>query len=369
MREIVAGAVCTLFLSNALAAPAPDASSERMDQIVQYYVEKQLFAGAVLVARGDTVLFSKGYGSANLEWNMPNTPSTKFRIASLTKQFTAAAVLLLEEKGKLKVEDLVKKHYPDAPAAWDNITLFQLLTHTSGIPDLNSDPGFSDFFLKRRTPDKVVRFFRDQPLDFEPGTQFRYSNSGYALLGLIIEKASGMSYGKFLDENIFKPLGMKDSGFDDNEKAIPHRASGYGIRAGEILNVPCIDISVFYSFGGLYSTVEDLLRWERGLFQGRLLSAGSLEKMTTPAKNGYAFGLYVGEKFGARIMEHTGSMWGFASRLAYYPEDAITVVALSNISRPGASPIVEQLGALVHGEEVVLPPARVEPTTPQKSLQ
>jgi CubicO group peptidase (beta-lactamase class C family) len=339
-----------------------------MDQVIQYYVDKQQFMGSVLVARGDAVLFSKAYGFANLEWNVPNTLSTKFRIGSLSKQFTAAAVLLLEEHGKLKLEDPVRKYYQDAPTAWSNITLFQLLTHTSGIPDFTGLPDFYNFSARRKNPDELVKFFRDQPLEFDPGTQFHYSNSGYALLGVVIESAGGLSYAEFLKQNIFKPLAMNDSGYDENAIVISRRAAGYRPGRDGPLNAEYADMSVPFAAGALYSTVEDLLRWERGLFESKLLSEKSLEKMTTAFKGDYGLGLYARKGPGARKFEHSGGINGFRSKLMYYPDDAVTVVALSNIVGPGADEVVDKLGALAHGEKVVLQSERVEVAVPLDTL-
>ena len=189
----------------AAAGLAQDVS--RMDQVVQSYVSDKKFMGSVLVARGAEVLLSKGYGSANLEWNVPNSPTTKFRLGSVTKQFTAASILLLEEHGKLKTDDPVKKFMPDAPAAWDKITIFHLLTHTSGIPSFTSFPDYASQEPFATTPEKLVARFRDKPLDFQPGEKWSYSNSGYVLLGYLLEKVSGESYEKFVQENIFGPLG------------------------------------------------------------------------------------------------------------------------------------------------------------------
>jgi CubicO group peptidase (beta-lactamase class C family) len=166
----------------------------RLDQVVQSYVTANHFMGTVLVAKGEQVILSKGYGSANLEWNVPNTPSTKFRLGSLTKQFTAASVLLLEERGKLKIENPVKKYMADAPAAWDKITIYNLLTHTSGIPNFTSFPDYQTTEALPTTTEKTVARFRDKPLDFEPGSKFSYSNSGYVLLGYLVDKISGESY-------------------------------------------------------------------------------------------------------------------------------------------------------------------------------
>src|ERR1700675_4716557 len=195
----------TLLLAGACVAE----DLARMEQVVQSYVSDKKFMGSVLVARGDEVLLSKGYGSANLEWNIPNSPATKFRLGSVTKQFTAASILLLEERGKLKTDDLVKKYMPDAPAAWDKITIFHLLTHTSGIPNFTGFAEYGPTESLPTTPEKLVARFRDRPLDFQPGEKWSYSNSGYVLLGYLLEKVSGETYEKFLQANIFGPLGMK----------------------------------------------------------------------------------------------------------------------------------------------------------------
>ena len=206
--------------------------TSRMDQIVQAYTDSKQFMGSVLVARDGTALLSKGYGSADLEWSVPNSPTTKFRLGSVTKQFTAACVLLLEERGKLKVDDPVKRYMPDAPAAWDKITIFNLLTHTSGIPGFTEFADYASTQAIATTPDKLVERFRDRPLEFQPGENWKYSNSGYVLLGYLIEKFSQESYSQFVQENIFNPLGMKDSGYDSNSAIVPHRASGGGVLQG-----------------------------------------------------------------------------------------------------------------------------------------
>jgi CubicO group peptidase (beta-lactamase class C family) len=369
-RSILKTAFCSLFLSFALAGlTAAQGSAARMDEIVQSYVDAKQFMGSVLVARGETVLFSKAYGLADLEWNIPNTTTTKFRIGSMTKQFTAAAVLLLEERGKLKVDDPVKRYYPDAPAAWDKITLYHLLTHTSGIPNHTTFPEFESLSTLRTAPDQLVKTFRDRPLEFVPGSQMRYSNSGYVLLGAIIEKVSGTSYEKFVDENIFMPLGMNDSGYDSTQSIIMRRAAGYGPGPNGPVNARYVDMTVPYAAGALYSTTGDLLRWERSLFSGRVLSKPSLGKMTTPSKSDYALGLEVSRQSGRSVIQHGGSINGFSSRLAYFPDDEVTVIALSNLRGPGADSVVEKLGALAHGETVILPSERQEVTLPVEVLK
>jgi len=348
-------------------ALAQDAS--RMEQVVDSYVSAKTFMGSVLVARGDEVLLSKGYGSASLEWNIPNSPTTEFRLGSVTKQFTAASILLPEERGKLKTDDPVKKFVPDAPAAWDKITIFHLLTHTSGIPNFTSFPDYQSQEPFPATPEKLVARFRDKPLDFQPGEKWSYSNSGYVLLGYVLEKVSGESYEKFVQENIFGPLGMKDSGYDSNAAIIPRRASGYVRSRNGPLNAGFIHMSIPFSAGALYSTTEDLLRWEQGLFGGKVLSAASLTKMTTPFKDDYACGLSVHTVNGHKVIDHGGGIEGFNTFLAYYPEDKLTVVALGNLNGDAPGQIVTRLAAIAHGEKVGLPSERKEITVAPKILE
>ena len=332
----------------------------RMEQVVQASVSDKTFMGSVLVARGDEILLSKGYGSANLEWDIPNTPNTKFRLGSVTKQFTAASILLLEERGKLTTDDLVKKFMPDAPAAWDKITIFHLLTHTSGIPNFTAFPDYQSQQPFAATPEKLVARFRDKPLDFEPGEKWSYSNSGYVLLGYVLEKASGETYENFVQANIFEPLGMKDSGYDSNSAILLRRAAGYARGKDGAVNAGFIHMSIPFSAGALYSTTEDLLRWEQGLFGGKVLSAASLAKMTAPFKSDYACGVSVRTVSGHKVIDHGGGIEGFNTFLAYYPEHKLTVVALANLNGRAPQEIVTRLAALARGENVELPSERKE---------
>jgi len=345
----------------------PNASIARMEQIVQAYVPGK-FMGTVLVAQDGKILLDKAYGFANLEWEVPNTPTTKFRLGSITKQFTAASILLLEERGKLKVEDPVKKYMPDAPAAWDKITIFHVLTHTSGIPSLTSFPDFESHEAQAMTPEKLVEWFRDKPLEFEPGTKWNYSNSGYILLGYLIEKISGQSYSDFVQQNIFTPLGMKDSGYDSNSTIIAHRAAGYTPGKSSPVNAGFVHMSIPFSAGALYSTTEDLLRWEQGLFGGKVLKPESLAKMTTPFKQDYAFGLAVSTNSGHKMIAHDGGIEGFNTALAYYPDDKLVVAVLANLNGP-AGQIAGNLAKVAHGEKVVLPTERKEITVSPEILK
>jgi CubicO group peptidase (beta-lactamase class C family) len=350
----------------ALAAHAQETA--RMDQTVQQLVDARQFMGSVLVARADQIVFNKAYGKANLEWNIANTPLTKFRIGSITKQFTSASILLLQERGKLQLDDPIKKHFPDAPVAWNAVTLMHLLTHTSGIPNFTSFPEFQKLKQSSMPLTDVIALFKDKALEFTPGEKMAYSNSGYLLLGYVIEKAAGMSYGDFVQANIFTPLGMKDSGYDSNALIIEHRAAGYS-RSGEaIVNADFVHMSIPHAAGGLYSTTEDLLRWQRGLYGGKLLSAASLNRMITPFKDNYALGL--GVSTGKRkVYSHGGGIEGFNTHLAYYPDTQVTVVALANLNGAAPAEIASKLGMLAHGESITLTSERKEISVPRDVLE
>src|SRR5580658_4096669 len=341
----------------------------RMEQVVQSYVSSKQFMGSVLVARDQTIVLDKGYGFANLEWNVPNSPTTKFRLGSITKQFTSASIFLLEERGKLKVDDPVKKYMPDAPAAWDKITIYNLLTHTSGIPSFTGFPDYRSTEAVPTTPEKLVARFRDKPLDFQPGEKWNYSNSGYVLLGYLVEKISGQSYKDFVQEDIFKPLEMNDSGYDSNSAIVLHRAYGYSPGPNGPVNAGYIDMSIPFSAGALYSTTHDLLRWEQGLFGGKLLSATSLKKMTTPFKENYACGLGVRTVHGHTEIDHGGGIEGFNTELAYFPDDKLTIVVLANLNGGAPETIATQLAAVMHGEKIVLPAERKAITVPAGLLE
>ncbi len=310
----------------AMAEPA-----DRMDKMIESYVKDHEFIGTVLVAKGDKVLLDKGYGSANIEWNIPNTPQTKFRIASLTKQFTAASVLILEERGKLKLGDKISAYLPDTPPAWRDITIFHLLTHSSGIPNFSNLDTFPPIITLAKKPNEVIDLVRALPLDFAPGEKFNYSNTGYIVLGALIEKVSGKSYESFLQENIFTPLAMNDSGYDSSSQVLTRRAAGYTFEDGHFANADYMDMGIPFSAGGLYSTCDDLLRWEKALYGGKLLSAESLKKMTTPYKDDYAFGLVIKTYAGSREFSHNGGINGFSTSLAYRPDDDLYIVVLSNM--------------------------------------
>lgn len=315
--------------------------------------------GAVVVAKGADILLDKGYGKAVVEWNIPNSPDAKFRIGSMTKQFTAALVLLEQEDGKLSVDDPIRKYLADPPAAWDKITIGDLLHHTSGLPNFIFDKRFFEWRMVARTPVEEMDLFKDKPLNFAPGTQWEYSNSNYMLLGMILEKVTGRHFVDLLQERILAPLGMKDSGLDDDDLILPERAEGYQPGSKGIVPVRSQSMSVGWSTGAMYSTTRDLLRWERGLFGGKVLSASSLKQMTTATMGNYGCGVFVSRKDDMEVVEHGGSIEGFNSYMIDVPSRDIVVIALSNVSGDAPDKMAAKLLDVTLGKTVTLAKQRV----------
>ena len=341
MRKLLG---CALLL--AVSAGAQSSVSQQMDAAVQAYVNKHEYMGTVLVVKRGKVLLDKGYGMADAEWSIPNAPDTRFRLGSITKQFTAASVLLLEERGKLKTEDLVSKYLPSTPKAWEKITLAELLTHTSGIPNVTDFAGYDQWSAAVKTRAELLAKFRDLPLDFEPGTKYNYSNSGYDVLGMVIEKVSGQDLGVFLQENIFGPVGMKESRLGVDTMILPHRAVGYELKDGVLARAGYTSTSVSFAAGAIHSTTHDLLKWENALFGGMVLTPASLTKMTTPVKALHGMGVVMGEVAGHKTVMHSGSVYGFNNYMTYFPAEDIKVIVLGNESGKAPDRIMEELSKL-----------------------
>jgi D-alanyl-D-alanine carboxypeptidase len=307
--------------------------SAKADRFVTDYVQQNKFIGTVLVARDGKPIFRKGYGLANREWSVPNGPESKFRLGSITKQFTATAILQLVEAGKLKLDDPISKYYTDSPAAWSKVTIHHLLCHTSGIPSYTGLPGF---FLKEsmfdRTPAEIVKLTQEKPLEFEPGEKFAYDNTGYVLLGYVIEKISGQKYADYLRDHIFSLLGMRDTGYDTAQEVIPHRASGYMFNGTTWVNAPYLAMSLPHAAGSLYSTVDDLLIWDQALYAQKPLTAASLDRMFTPNKDKYGYGWFINTRFNHKVLEHQGGINGFNTLISRYPDARVTVIVLSNMN-------------------------------------
>jgi CubicO group peptidase (beta-lactamase class C family) len=339
-------------------AGALDVTS-KYEEYMDAAVKVRHFSGSVLVTRGGVPVFSKGYGLANVEHQVPNMPETKFRLGSITKQFTAMAILILQERGKLSVEDPVGKYLADAPKAWDEVTIHHLLTHTSGVHSYTSMPDYGKKMAQPETVESMIARFKDRPLDFKPGEKFDYSNSGYFLLGAIIEKVSGQSYESFLKAAIFDPLEMKDTGYDHPATVLAHRAAGY-VRKGEIVeNAPYLDMAQPYSAGSLYSTTLDLAKWDQALNAGALISEDSMARMFTPEKSNYAYGWSVATRDGRKETGHGGGINGFATDIVRYPDDKVCVVVLANELPASPGKVARDLARITFGESVALPKERI----------
>lgn len=339
--------------------PSAETIAAQADEYCQAQVAINHFSGSVLVARGDQVLFAKGYGLANIEHGVPNAPHTKFRLGSITKQFTAMAILILQEQGKLSVDDLVSKHVEGCPETWKDVTIHHLLTHTSGIPSFTSLPGYAPSMPLPSSPKQTLDRVRDMPLEFPPGEKFVYSNSGYVLLGQIIEKVSGKPYEKLLPEVIFEPLGMKDTGYDFPAKIVPHRAAGYRRLGDQLANAAYLDMTIPHAAGALYSTVEDLHRWSVALDKGKLISSGAYEKMFTPVKGNYGYGWIVDKQFGRQRIGHGGGINGFSTYIGRLPDEKLCVVVLSNLEGSPPAAIAGGLAAIALGEKYDIPKERI----------
>ncbi|MCR5869766.1 MULTISPECIES: serine hydrolase [unclassified Sphingomonas] len=366
MNRYALGLAAIVLATTPARALAQDPA--RMDAVVRDDAEKGEFMGAVLVARDGEVLFDKGYGSANLEWKIPNDGDTKFRLGSVTKQFTGVAILLLQERGKLTLDAPVKTYLPDAPAAWDKVTVRHLLNHTSGIPNFTSFPDYGGTKTLPATHASLVARFRDKPLEFQPGEKWSYSNSGYVLLSAIIEKLSGQSYAEFVAANLFKPLGMADTGYDSHAAILPRRASGYTPSKDGPINADYISMTIPQGAGALYSTTRDLLKWQRGVYGGKLLSPASLAAFRTPQKDGYALGIVVHKADGVTTLQHGGGIEGFNTFLAYDPDRKLTVVVLGNLNGPSPDKLAKSLMTLARGGAVVLPGERKATTVAPDQL-
>lgn len=351
------------LLSGSLSAQEPLWGGDlvrKADSMAAVAMEEGPAAGlAIGIKKGDELLLARGYGMADVENSVPVDASTVFRIGSVTKQFTAAAVMQLVESGDLSLDDLLTDHLPDYPTQGHDVTIRHLLTHTSGIKSYTSLDAWRPQMPLDLSDEELVALFQDEPFDFEPGERYLYNNSAYYLLGMIIEEVSGLTYRDYVRERLFESLGLSDTWYCDERPIIPGRAEGYSAAGDELRNDDPISMSQPGAAGALCSTVPDLLSWATALRSGDVVSAASFQEMTTPAslndgsETGYGFGLGVGEYEGHARVSHGGGINGFNSMLAHYPESDLDVVVLVNTGGPWANRVAEALARWALGLEVV----------------
>jgi CubicO group peptidase (beta-lactamase class C family) len=326
----------------------------KADTYLRKLIQTRLFSGSVLIARNGKVLVRKGYGEANREKHVVNAAQTKFRIGSLTKQFTAMAILILQAQGKLNVRDHICTYLPNCPTSWQTITIHQLLTHTSGIPDFTRFPDYLTTQGLPSSPAQTIARFKNKPLEFQSGKKFSYSNSGYILLGAIIKRASGATYEAFLRDNIFVPLQMVNSGYEHNNGDL---AIGYRDQTSVLADF--VDMSIPFAAGGLYSTVEDLYRWDRALYTDKPIPKNLRDMMFTPFastsdRNGlpysFGYGWVISEENNHLLVSHKGVINGFHNVIARYPKDKTVIIILGNRQDMNLFEMRTQIAKLVFGE-------------------
>lgn len=358
--------VLLLFQFLSLVAFA-QSKAEKIDALMSKYHDYQQFNGSVLVAEDGEVLFKKGYGLANMEWDIPNAPNTKHRVGSITKQFTAMLIMQLREEGKLQLDVPITTYLKDYPKeTGDQVTIHHLLSHTSGVPNMTSFPGF--FENQSRDPytvKELTETFADSSLVFKPGEKFAYSNSGYILLGAIIENITGKTYEEVLHERILDPLNMNDTGYDHHEEIIKHRSTGYEQRGSNFRNSNYLDISIPYAAGSIYSTVEDLYTWHKALLDDKLISEDSKELMFKAHKQlgpqAVGYGWFVGhQKFGQETDSvfttvHSGGINGYSALITRIPEDDNLIVLLNNTGGNPLNEITEAIGRILYDQAYELP--------------
>jgi CubicO group peptidase (beta-lactamase class C family) len=350
--------------ATAKAAAAPkDAAA--IDQMFRAAVKASEPGLAVIVVRKGQVVHRGAYGMANLELGVALKPDHVLRIGSVTKQFTSAAIMMLAEEGKLSVTDPITKFLPDYPSQGKTITVEHLLTHTSGIQRYTDMPKWRAMWRQDMTVMELVDLFKNEPMQFAPGERWRYNNSGYILLGAIIEKASGKKYADFVQERIFTPLGMTDTRYDVTDQVIPRRATGYGRAGDRIVNAQYLSMTQPFAAGALMSTVDDLAKWDSALAAGRVINADSLArsfasyKLTGGSESGYGYGWRIGRYEGRAVQEHGGGIHGFRSYVVRVPSDGVYVAVLSNFAAAAPSPdmLARKAAAIAIGKPLVNPAA------------
>lgn len=341
-----------------------------IDQLLAGTFQPDAPGAAVIVVRDGHVILRKGYGLANLELGVPVKPEMVFRLASVAKQFTALAILMLSEEGKLALTDDVTQYLPGYPTHGQTVTIENLLTHTGGIKEYELLPARLALSRNDLTPEELIALFQDEPLDFAPGEQWAYSNSGYVLLGAIIETVSGMRYAEFIQQRIFTPLGMEHSYYDDTTHIIPGRVAGYAPTADGYANAAYMSMTQAYAAGALASSVDDLARWDAALYTGELVKQRTLRRafqaysLENGQSTGYGYGWVIGNYAGHTIAQHNGGINGFSTQVMRLPDDKVYIAILSNgeSRAPVLGSLAFQIATLVIGKPYHDPTAITLPT-------
>jgi CubicO group peptidase (beta-lactamase class C family) len=335
-----------------LLAQTAAATSDEVDQFMQRQLKTRRLPGAsVAVVRNGSVVKATGYGYAHLELESPASPDTVYQLASVSKQFTSAAILLLVQDGNLSLDDKLRRHVPEAPEGWEPVTLRHLLQHTSGVKSYSDLPNFTTLWRSDPPQSEVLKTLFEYPLLSPPGEKYAYNNGGYFLLGIVVERASGVPYGKFLEERIFRPLGMTSTRLNDPYAVIKGRADGYELAADTLRLAPYASPHWSFSAGGIVSTVVDLAKWDAALCGTALLTDASKEQMWNPGKLSdgtpitYGLGWAVGRYAGRRLIGHGGARPGFSTYIGRFVDDKLTVIVLTNRSGGGAEAIARELAA------------------------
>lgn len=348
--------------------------AEKIDQLLSKYQAYGQFNGSALVAYNGKLILKKGYGHANMEWKISNQANTKHRLGSITKQFTAVLILQLANQGKVDLKANVSTYIPDYPKeVGEKITVHQLLTHTAGVPNYTSFPDF--FATKSRNPhttEELVEVFSSLPLDFTPGAQFNYSNSGYVLLGVIVENVTGKTYEAALEEMIFKPLGMTNTGYDHHGQILENRAAGYEKAGSAYVNADYLDMSIPYAAGSMYSTVEDLFLWDQALYTEKVLPKKYMDLMFTPYVEAfgmhYGYGWMVGKvplgETGKEqdIITHGGGINGFNTLISRLPKNKEVIILLNNTGGTNLDAMSKGINAILHDQPYEFPKQSVSTT-------
>lgn len=328
------------------------------EQLNEFFTkDNPLFSGAILVARDGEILLKKGYNFSNWELKVPNSPGTKFRISSITKPFTAILVMMLNEQGLIDLDEQMCSYLPDCPSHWQDVTIQNLLNHTSGIPEYTTLLGAGEVSREPHNVAGLIDIFKDEPLNFSPGQTYQYSNSNFILLGAVIELITNTRYGEFLRQVLLDPLEMENSGMDYHDEILKDRASGYQILGTLLVNAPYLDMSNAYATAGMYSTVEDLFRWDQALYSNQVLSRQSLEKMFAPSFGAdgsggeYGLGWQIGDFQGHRKVGHTGGINGFRTNINRYIDDHTTIILLSNIETEDIDPLITGMEEIMFGRD------------------